>query len=432
MLISLLIENFRSFGDEQELSAVANGKHQNLTEHLVEIPTHNEKLVPVLALWGPNGAGKSSVVDALGWVCWLFRFPTEKLNREAHAFFGHERPTKIVLRFLSLSGVYELGLEVGDTGIESEWLSTVSAGGSERAVYQRRADESGKTRVELGNALESPSEKLRALALIAARPHELFLSRIHRDTEGEDLPQPLAAAIGWFLRLVVLAPDTPYSRLGTHLREDDRFRALVSELLVSMGTGVESISSDAKGAMPSTDLAPTEREAFEFADRGDSFALRGRDHLVKVDDANFEIHQMLTEHRDSRGNIVRLAFESESDGTKRLAHLAPGLFIAGHAPIVLVVDELDRSLHAILVKAFVREFIARAAGSQTQLIFTTHETHALDQELLRRDEVWFVEKNKDGASELYSLDDFPVRTDLKLDRSYLQGRFGAVPNLRSP
>ena len=81
----------------------------------------------------------------------------------------------------------------------------------------------------------------------------------------------------------------------------------------------------------------------------------------------------------------------------------------------------------MLVKAFLQEFLARARGRRNQLICTTHETHVLDQDLVRRDEVWFVEKGKDGASQLFSLDDFPVRTDLRLDRGYLTGRFGAVP-----
>jgi len=126
-----------------------------------------------------------------------------------------------------------------------------------------------------------------------------------------------------------------------------------------------------------------------------------------------------------------LPFGEESDGTQRFLELLPALYLQQdedpNAPIVYVIDELDRSLHPLLSRAFVEFFSMVAAERPIQLIFTTHETHLLDSELLRRDEIWFVEKGKDQVTNLTPLSEYSVRNDLRLERGYLHGRFGAVP-----
>jgi AAA15 family ATPase/GTPase len=98
-----------------------------------------------------------------------------------------------------------------------------------------------------------------------------------------------------------------------------------------------------------------------------------------------------------------------------------------------VIDELDHSLHPMMTKLFMEVFF-RSLGpdSQRQIIFSTHETHLLDLDLLRRDEIWFMEKDENQSSRLYSLVEFKPRLDLKIDKGYLQGRFGAIPFIGDP
>ena len=96
---------------------------------------------------------------------------------------------------------------------------------------------------------------------------------------------------------------------------------------------------------------------------------------------------------------------------------------------VYFIDEIDRSLHPILVKTFLESFLKSCSGGHRQVIVTTHESNLLDLDLLRRDEIWFVEKDQEGATRLYSLLDFKVRNDLEIRKHYLQGRFGAIPFL---
>jgi AAA15 family ATPase/GTPase len=134
----------------------------------------------------------------------------------------------------------------------------------------------------------------------------------------------------------------------------------------------------------------------------------------------------------AEGTRVTLPFSEESDGTQRVTHLLPALHAAGDALGVYVIDEIDRSLHPLLAKGFVRSFLDTCASKGGQLIFTTHETAFLDTELLRRDEIWFTDKKRaEGNTELYSLADYKVRTDLKIDKAYLQGRFDGIPPVES-
>lgn len=431
MLISLLLENFRSFADEQELSAVANGKHQNLTDHLVALPGHDEKVVPVVAIYGPNGAGKSNVVRALYWLRReLNRAAGEFTSRERNLFLDATRATRLVVRFWSIASVYEYGVTLVDHRVETEWLSEVTRGGVERSVFERRTSDQGTTTVEYGKGFSSQTEKFAALRVLGALPGQLFLTRVWRDVHDEELPECFRAPLEWFDRLVIVRTEDVYRPLGSRIHEEAGFRSEIAQLLKDSGTGVEDVSSDVVEIITVSELNDQELDSFERKPVGSSFARRGKHILVKLADERVAVQRVVAVHHGSTAP-VRLPFEEESDGTQRLAHLAPALYEADKAPNVFVVDELDRSLHAVLVKEFVGAFLSRAKGHRSQLIFTTHETHALDQALLRRDEVWFVEKNRDGASELYSLDDFPVRTDLRLDRSYLQGRFGAVPNVRA-
>ena len=122
-----------------------------------------------------------------------------------------------------------------------------------------------------------------------------------------------------------------------------------------------------------------------------------------------------------------------SEGTQKLFALAGPIFeILGRGQ-ALVVDELDRSLHALLVRRLIGMFQNPDLNQKgAQLIFTTHDTSLLDGELLRRDQIWFAEKDEDQASRLYPLSDFSPRKGEALERGYLAGRYGGVPILRTP
>lgn len=145
--------------------------------------------------------------------------------------------------------------------------------------------------------------------------------------------------------------------------------------------------------------------------------------ITNIVEDNYDLETIKLYHGNSS---VKYDFRDESDGTRRLFDLIDILLI-NEDNKVFVVDELDRSLHPNLTYRFIELFYEIAKEKNTQLIFTTHESKIKDLELVRQDEIWFVEKNRNNESELYSLDVFKERYDKRVEKAYLEGRYGAIP-----
>jgi AAA15 family ATPase/GTPase len=139
-------------------------------------------------------------------------------------------------------------------------------------------------------------------------------------------------------------------------------------------------------------------------------------------------------HQNERGEEIPFNFSDESDGTRRLFDLLPAfLHLEDNLPEVFVIDELDRSLHSLLTRNLLEHFLdMRAESSQSQLVFTTHDTQLMTQDIFRRDELWVTERDQSGASKLVAFSEFKdVRKDKDIRKSYLQGRLGGIPKIRS-
>jgi hypothetical protein len=140
-------------------------------------------------------------------------------------------------------------------------------------------------------------------------------------------------------------------------------------------------------------------------------------------------------HQDDSGKMVPFQFADESDGTRRLLDILPAFIMLGEKrySTTFVIDELDRSLHPNLTRNLVEAFLScRNESSRTQLIFTTHDAQLMTQDLLRRDEIWVTERDGLGASKLVAFSEFKdVRSDRDIRKSYLRGRMGGVPRIRS-
>ncbi|HAO9079693.1 TPA: AAA family ATPase, partial [Escherichia coli] len=149
------------------------------------------------------------------------------------------------------------------------------------------------------------------------------------------------------------------------------------------------------------------------------------------EDGEITVFQLMTAHKDKNGNDVYFELNQESDGTQRLFDIIPGLVELMLKDKVYIIDEIDRSLHPKITKTFMKLFSMNTVGKDSQLIVTTHETGLLDFELIRRDEVWFTEKNKGGVSRIYSLEEFQPRFDKDIRKGYLVGRFGGIPKIKN-
>jgi AAA15 family ATPase/GTPase len=248
--------------------------------------------------------------------------------------------------------------------------------------------------------------------------------------------------IKWFDDVLVVVPAE--ARVNALEVKMHMFRSrfeFAAEFLKTAGTGIDHINTteepfDIDGFnSPLKDDARQEilQAIAKLESEGDiieAIDSNGRRlHLMKAPDGRPVRISMALEHRTSNGNFVSFDIEEESDGTQRLIHLLPALLMLKGAPEkVVVLDELDRRFHTLLSRRLL-QFALNCDDEhlRSQLIFTTHDTNLLDLDLLRRDEIWFVEKDRGGASHLYSLAEYKVRPDLKIEKGYLNGRFGAIP-----
>jgi energy-coupling factor transporter ATP-binding protein EcfA2 len=422
---------------------VASNRYDDHHEHLTEIPGDENKALPVAMIYGANGAGKSNLVRALRFIERLVMTGTDAnkpINR--HAFrldaASCDEPSEFVLQFAEDGRAYVYGVRLSDSAVLGEWLSLLRRG-KEIPVFERITGANQEVTIELGaafEAAESPaSDKLAALAKAGVLPNQLFLHAVAKGLQESAQGPLLASAIRWFfIRLTIIEPEATYPELAKLITQDPAFAKFAGEFLRRVGTGVDRLGVDTSEIDERVlsaigppiqrmlaELPPAETAAFSGPDGSELIVERGEGTKLRLRTVN-------SEHIREDGSRIVMPFTSQSDGTQRLTHLLPGLYGVQSRSGVFVIDEVDRSMHPLLSKGFVRAFLGACAGHGSQLIATTHETALLDLSLLRRDEIWFVNKKiPPGISELYSLEDYKIRTDLRLDKAYFEGRFDAVP-----
>jgi AAA15 family ATPase/GTPase len=445
MLVSLSIENFRSFRAEQSLSLVASSRHSGShDEHAVSIPNTDEKVLRTAVLYGANGAGKSNVFKALKYLRSVAVHPRKKSSgtgREAFRFGDTvDGLSMLDLQFVVDQQLYRFGFRLDDDRIAQEWLVRVK-GGREKALYERSTDETGRVSVE-GDFAKAGSEKLAALATVGGPQNQSFLATVATTLEEVDIGAELVAIIEWFAHgLRLIEPDQTIEPLGHLLSTDSRFLEFAGRFLRSSSTGIDHLNV-LKKEITQDELRSLLPERLvmklldDIADDEDNTA------VVRIGDGNELVVERTDTHHYYRitiqaaheyapGTIGSLDLADESDGTRRLLNLIPALNHDHDQGAVYFIDEIDRSMHPMLIWKFLQFFLQSCKAARHQIIVTTHESNLLDLDLLRRDEIWFVEKDAESATHLYPLTDFKVRKDLEIRKHYLEGRFGAVPFLGS-
>ena len=419
MIVSFSVSNFRSFSSEETFSLVASnrlsGDHDN---HALPIPNSEYKVLRVGVIYGANGAGKSNLFKALQYLRNIAVRPAEMRGTGREAFRLSEsltQPSVFDLQFIVAEKLYRFGFEADDHRITREWLAVVT-GERERIIYERTTDDTGKVTVDAPE-LKGSSPKLAALAVVGGPQNQSFLATVRVTLDKSDYGEDLGPVIRWFDQgLGLIEPSAPFNRLGRHFYDDRGSAEFASNFLRTVSTGVDHL-----------EVTKTEITAAEVP--GLIPQLRQGEDLVRdsIGDDRWFRHTIRAAHKTQSGTTVPFDLSDESDGTKRLLNLLPALHDLHANDRVYFIDEIDRSLHPNLVWEFVNFFLRSAETRQAQVIFTTHQSNLLDLALLRRDEIWFAEKDHTHSTRLYSLTDFNVRKDLEIRKHYLNGRFGAVP-----
>lgn len=434
MLINFSVENFRSFGSEQTLNLVASKGQKGHEHHCVPIVSTEEHALRTAVIYGANAAGKSNVVRAMGFAQGLIVHGTRPSKRiPLQQFRFTKDPSKassFEFRFMLGNRTYVYGFDITKDEVTEEWLEATNDKGREMEVFHRKNKE-----VTFGDLrrFEQKStasmDSLKALETLGVRPNQLLLNKIV-DLDADRRGELLNSVVFWFSEcLSIIPPEASFGPILEYLDSDEGFRSFAGEFLSSIGTGIGDLTIE-NNKIPADRLPKGLIESLQSLRESEASAVAvgpGMSLFLDPDDPSIVIRRNLASKHTIDGRDYTIAFDEESDGTQRFLHLLPALYHLKTGCKVFVIDELDRSLHPLLAHALLKFFVDSCPGACQQLIVTTHETHLLDQELLRRDEVWFAEKDAQQQTHLYSLTDLKIRNDLRIQRSYLQGRFGAIP-----
>lgn len=421
MLIEFSVGNFRSFKDIVTLSMVAarlRSKDKALDENNVFEATGAPPLLTSAAIYGANASGKSNLVKAIVFMR-AFVLNSHKETRPTGAIDVERfrlssetigEPTHFEMVFVVDSTRYRYGFEVTPERVEKEWLFSVPTI-REAMLFER----TGST-INLGERFREGKE-----IDVRTRPNALFLSVV-----AQFNGMIAQSVTRWFGQLGIASGlQDGGMRIYTMRRfMDGTHRDEIRELIRKLDLGIEDIVVERTAAPPDSDLPEGMPEALKSA----------LSTLRNLPDS--EYYAVRTIHAQS-GNgdspSTQEVFdldEHESEGTKKLFAIAGPLVRALKEGQVLVMDELDARLHPLITREIINLFNSKQANpNHAQLVFTTQDSNLLDNRLLRRDQIWFTEKDRQGATQLYSLAEFRVRNDVAFERNYIQGRYGAVPFL---
>ena len=436
MLLHFSVSNYSSIKDEVVLSMIpAKSKLKN--DHII----HDEegksvKALPIACIYGANASGKTNFIKAISFAKKFILNGTkvdDPINRIAHLLDPESEKKKSKFEFIfKFKGVlYNYGFLVDDKYVYEEWLFAHYTA-YESLLFERKT-ENEFCIVNPGKRL-TENNGVQFIEFIAksTRPNQLFLTECN-----EKNIQILKPVLDWFkTHLIVISADSNYANLAPRAFSEKAFCDYLSDALKLADTGIKSIYVEEESVDFDTlfkDAPDGLRQALTSiaSESTDLVGEAGTLSIRKDNNVNggLKVFRLMTNHIRSDGSPVGLSASSESDGTRRWMNLVPAFYDSHHDENVYIIDELDRSMHTMLTRMFLNLCITGAIEKRykRQFIFTTHDTNLLDRELLRKDEIWFTEKDSNGATHLTSLVDYNVSEGLNYENGYLSGRFGGIP-----
>lgn len=436
MLIRFIISNFLSFREETEFNMLSSIDQKHHQDHIYNY--QGLELLKTAALYGANGAGKSNffkAVDALkniideGGKDELLQIKKYKLEPECQNL-----PTSFEVEFIKNDIVFLFGLTINDEIITEEWLYKSGTGKKKDEILYHRTLKNEKINIKFSKEYTKTEADKIQLNFVQNNlvDHNTLLLKILADLkEGF---KEVKNAYEWFDQdLIVIFPNSKPGPLIPDLISSEKFKSFASASLCSFHTGIADIGVS---TFPIDDyFGQGESKLFERITKdlknkkSAVIALRHSKHpeqiVAMLENGEPVIKRFIGKHRNKKGELIDFFLNEESDGTNRLLDLIPALYDFLTSQTVVLIDEINQSIHPILLKELIKKFVSDN-NTKGQFVFSTHEANLLDQEIFRRDEIWFVEKDQ-GETKMYPLSDYNIRYDLDIRKGYLNGRFGAIP-----
>lgn len=404
MLIEFSVKNFLSFKDKAILSMEKGNGDENIDNIIFNDITD---LVKNAAIYGANASGKSNILKAFTCAILMIRNSNLMSVGEKWSYIkpflfdetSKNKPSEFEFTFITNNVKYKYFFSADQNRIYEESLD----------VYNSQKPTNIFTRKDT-NIYEFSNDKNKLASLAANNTeNKLFLS-----TATTWNYEKTKDAFLWFTKAI----DTY-----------DSFNKIMDKDLIDYSENEELKKFSLKLLKEADILIKNISVNYEEKEMEGTIADMPIIPIVKKVDIELE-HEVVDEENNI--HTYKLNFKDESSGTKVLFAFAPFLKRAFEETKVIIVDELEKSMHPKLVEFIVKLFNNKDINKvNSQLIFTTHATNLLNLEILRRDQIWFVEKNPlNGNSELYPLDSFSVRKDENIQKGYINGRYGAVPFIK--
>ncbi|WP_271270475.1 AAA family ATPase [Aliamphritea hakodatensis] len=409
MLLEFRVTNFRSIKDEAVLNLSASKDKtfidsNTLNTDIKSIP----KLLSCTALYGANASGKSNLIYALDFfksavIQSATQPPSKQINVSPFKLAAEciSSPSEFEITFIKNKVRYQYGFNVTKERVVEEWLYVYKTSKPQHWFTRTFNSTTQDYDYYFGPNITGQKDLWKR----STRHNVLFLSAAVQFNSEQ-----LKEVYDFFENDMVIynSYSVPNDEFTLIALSDDKSKKIVKDFLRNSDLSIENVTIVKKKGR-SQKIQFNETGAPEITSEETEFALpvfhKKNDHM----EATFELSE-------------------ESMGTQRLFSLAGPLLDIFESGKVLIYDELDTSLHTLMAKRIIKLFYSKTVNNNSaQLIFTTHDTSLLDKKLFRRDQIWFIEKNDQHASELYPLLDFSPRKGEDLETGYLIGRYGAIP-----
>ena len=413
MLVSFTVKNFRSFKQERTFSMEAS----SIAEHKTSVKTLGRyKVLPLAVLYGANSSGKSNLIKALGCMNRMVH-DSVKLNETDFLPYNpfaldessEKQPTFFEIQFIKSEALYRYGFEYNAKEIVSEWLYEKRFGEKEYNLFIRSHEYIEVSPARFAEGLGKNN---------LTNSNRLFLSLVAQ-LKGEKAK----IIMDWFGNLNVLSG-----------LDGEGYAGFTLGMFYKGLDGIEEATAFFKKLQLGFNRFEVRKSVFpkEVLDKAPA-EFKDRVKEGKVVDT-LTSHNVLNDSGHVIGERLFDEDEMESEGTKKVIEMSGPIFDTLREGKVLVVDELDAKLHPLLTRNIVLLFMNPETNKHNaQLVFATHDTNLLDLKLIRRDQIWFAEKDPFDSTDIFSLVEFKdengntVRNDRSIGRDYITGRYGAIP-----
>ena len=430
MILRIILKNFLSFDDEVQFDMFPNMKRTSLSSH-ISMAADKLPVLKMAAIYGSNGAGKSNLVKALEFIRAFALDKNFIKNIELQKFFyllkkdAMKDPIYLAIEFENQNKFYFYELEISQKAIEKEGLyETFPLDGRMECIFERK-----RLNVEFASGVKVDETIADATKrLLAKNPMSSLFALNGEFPIITDSRCKFAAK--WFkAQLEIIGVHSFLPSLIELLRDNKPMMEFARKLIYGLEVGINDMN------LMESDFDQWAKNHIEIAssipsdiDKVKSMSLNANNTpvlAINMEEGVRKVYQLMFDNIGKQGYVGHLDTSSQSDGTLRALTLLPALYYATVQSKTVVVDEINCCLSPTMLKGIV-ELFSKTENTKGQLIFTTHEEQLLDErDILRSDEIWFVDK-KEGASIMYSHNDFKEHHTISPMRGYKEGRYGAI------